>query len=190
MYATPNWRSTNHRICIDVQSPAHQRAPHEHPSSYATECAYDELASALGMDPVAFRLLNDADRDPITGKPFSARKLAECLRRGSDRFGWDRRKPEPGLMRSKDGQLVGFGAAVASRLAADGLAVVVNYASGATPAEELVAQIESRVGRAIAVRADVSDPHGLASRLYDERDRGAELEAPARCPSAGALSQR
>jgi 3-oxoacyl-[acyl-carrier protein] reductase len=50
----------------------------------------------------------------------------------------------------------GIGAAVAERLAADGLAVVVTYASGAAPAEALVAKIEAAGGRAIALKADVS----------------------------------
>jgi len=111
MYATPNWRSTYRRIRVDAQAVAHQRAPHEHPSSYATECAYDELAYELGMDPVALRLANDAAKDPIDGKPFSSRRLAECLRRGATRFDWKRRKPEAGSMRTRDGRLLGLGVA-------------------------------------------------------------------------------
>lgn len=111
MYATPNWRSTNHRVRVDVQGPAHQRAPHEHPSSYATECAYDELAYQLGMDPLELRLRNDAEIDPITGKPFTSRRLAECLKRGAERFGWARRRQAPGSMRTRDGMLVGLGVA-------------------------------------------------------------------------------
>lgn len=111
MYATPNWRSTNQRIRVDVQAPAHQRAPHEHPSSYATECAYDEIAYEFGLDPLELRLRNDAASDPITGKPFSGRRLAECLRRGAARFGWDRRRQEPRSMRTSDGMLLGLGVA-------------------------------------------------------------------------------
>ncbi|AUW56980.1 xanthine dehydrogenase family protein molybdopterin-binding subunit [Sphingobium sp. SCG-1] len=111
MYSTPNWRSTNCRIRVDAQPVAHQRAPHEHPSSYATECAYDELAYSLGVDPVAFRLANDALKDPIDGKPYSTRRLADCLRRGAALFDWERRKSEPRSMRTKDGRLVGLGVA-------------------------------------------------------------------------------
>lgn len=111
MYSTPNWRSTNCRIRVDAQPVAHQRAPHEHPSSYATECAYDELAYTLGLDPVALRLANDARTDPIDGKPYSTRRLVECLRRGADMFDWERRKPEPRSMRTPEGQLVGLGVA-------------------------------------------------------------------------------
>jgi 3-oxoacyl-[acyl-carrier protein] reductase len=51
----------------------------------------------------------------------------------------------------------GIGAAVAERFAADGFAVVVNYAASAGPAETLVRTIEARGQRALAARADVSD---------------------------------
>ncbi|SFR41441.1 3-oxoacyl-[acyl-carrier protein] reductase [Yoonia tamlensis] len=52
----------------------------------------------------------------------------------------------------------GIGAAIAQRLAADGFAVIVNYAGRADAAQEVVAQITASGGRALAVRADVSDP--------------------------------
>jgi 3-oxoacyl-[acyl-carrier protein] reductase len=51
----------------------------------------------------------------------------------------------------------GIGRAVARRLAADGFAVVVNYAGNAARAEETVAEIEAAGGRAVAVQADVAD---------------------------------
>ena len=60
----------------------------------------------------------------------------------------------------------GIGAAVAERLAADGLAVVINYSSGPDAAEALVAKIETAGGVASAVRADVSDPAAVAA-LFD-----------------------
>ena len=68
------------------------------------------------------------------------------------------------------GSSQGIGAAVAERLAADGLAVVVNYSSNVTPAEELVRKIEGAGGRAVAVGADVSDPAAVA-RLFDEAEQ-------------------
>ncbi|MEN7538207.1 xanthine dehydrogenase family protein molybdopterin-binding subunit [Aurantiacibacter flavus] len=134
MYATPNWRSTSRIIRVDTQAVAHQRAPHEHPSSYATECAYDELAYKLGMDPVALRLANDAKRDPIDGRPFSSRRVNECLRRGAELFDWARRNAAPRSMRAGKGELVGLGVATGAyhtrsrptvarlRLSADGRA--------------------------------------------------------------------
>ena len=51
----------------------------------------------------------------------------------------------------------GIGAAVATRLAADGYAVAVNYAGNEAAAHATVAAIEGAGGRAIAVRADVAD---------------------------------
>jgi 3-oxoacyl-[acyl-carrier protein] reductase len=60
----------------------------------------------------------------------------------------------------------GIGAAVAERLARDGFAVVVNYSSGAAPAEALVRKIEAAGGRALAAKADVSDADG-ARHLFD-----------------------
>ncbi len=64
------------------------------------------------------------------------------------------------------GSSKGIGAAVAERLAREGFAVVVNYASGAQAADALVAKIEAAGGKAIAVKADVSDPAAVAA-LFD-----------------------
>ena len=60
----------------------------------------------------------------------------------------------------------GIGAAVAERLARDGLAVVINYSTGRDAAEALVARIEAAGGRAIAAEADISDPAAV-TRLFD-----------------------
>src|SRR5436853_190713 len=56
----------------------------------------------------------------------------------------------------------GIGRQVAERLAADGLAVVVNYAGNEKEALAAVDTITGRGGRAIAVRADVADPAAVA----------------------------
>ncbi len=65
------------------------------------------------------------------------------------------------------GSSKGIGAAVAERLARDGFAVVVNYASGAEAAGALVSKIKAASGQAIAVKADVSDPAAVAA-LFDQ----------------------
>ncbi|WP_106419571.1 SDR family NAD(P)-dependent oxidoreductase [Salinicola tamaricis] len=52
----------------------------------------------------------------------------------------------------------GIGHAVSLKLAADGFAVVVNYAGNTRRAEETVAEIEAAGGRALAVQADIADP--------------------------------
>jgi 3-oxoacyl-[acyl-carrier protein] reductase len=60
----------------------------------------------------------------------------------------------------------GIGAAVAERLASDGFAVVVNYAGSAEAAAALVRKIEDGGGRALAVKADVSDPAAVRA-MFD-----------------------
>lgn len=67
----------------------------------------------------------------------------------------------------------GIGAAIAERLAKDGLAVVINYSRGSDAAQALVAKIEQAGGTASAVQADVSDPAAVKA-LFDtaERDHG------------------
>jgi 3-oxoacyl-[acyl-carrier protein] reductase len=64
----------------------------------------------------------------------------------------------------------GIGAAVAERLARDGLAVIINYSSNAGPAKTLVHQIEARGGRALAAKADVSDPDAIRG-MFDAAER-------------------
>ena len=63
----------------------------------------------------------------------------------------------------------GIGAAIAERLAADGLAVVINYAGSAAEAEVLAGKIAQAGGRAITAQADVSDPASVA-RLFDSAE--------------------
>jgi 3-oxoacyl-[acyl-carrier protein] reductase len=55
----------------------------------------------------------------------------------------------------------GIGSAVAERLARDGFAVVVNYSGNADSAAALVSKIEKSGGRALAIKADVSDPRAV-----------------------------
>jgi len=57
------------------------------------ECAMDEMAEKLGLDPVEFRILNEPEADPENGRPFSMRQLVRCLKEGAQLFGWDRRMP-------------------------------------------------------------------------------------------------
>ncbi|EPC03194.1 3-ketoacyl-ACP reductase [Litchfieldella anticariensis FP35 = DSM 16096] len=59
----------------------------------------------------------------------------------------------------------GIGRAIALRLAADGLAVTVNYAGNTAKAEETVAAIEANGGKAVAVQGDVANPQDV-ERLF------------------------
>ena len=90
------------------------RAPGEATGSIALESAIDEMAQACGMDPLAFRLKNYAEVEPISGKPFSSKALRECYAQGAERFGWARRPLAPRQMRDEAGLLVGWGVGTAT----------------------------------------------------------------------------
>ncbi|MFG2982128.1 xanthine dehydrogenase family protein molybdopterin-binding subunit [Streptomyces sp. NPDC048258] len=88
MYAVPASRTLHRAVALDVPTPSWMRAPGEAPGMYALESAMDELAEALGADPVELRIRNEPAREPDTGRPFSSRHLVECLLEGAARFGW------------------------------------------------------------------------------------------------------
>lgn len=118
LYGIQNFLGQERLVRTDVQTPGYMRAPFEHPAAFAFESAIDEMAYALDRDPVALRLANDAAADPLTGKPFSSRHVAECLVKGSEMFGWARRTMAPGSMRAPDGSQVGWGVAIGTYKAA------------------------------------------------------------------------
>ncbi|MGX9142960.1 SDR family oxidoreductase [Mesorhizobium sp. 128a] len=64
----------------------------------------------------------------------------------------------------------GIGAAIARRLAKDGIAVVVNYARGKDDAEAVVSAIEAAGGTALAVQADIGEPGGMGV-LFDAAEK-------------------
>ena len=113
-YAAPN-RMTAHRlVALDVPHASAMRAPGEAVGLLALECAMDELAVALDMDPVALRMKNEPRVAPESGKPYSTRTFVPCLQKGAEMFGWSKRVAKPGQVR--DGQwLVGMGMAGATR---------------------------------------------------------------------------
>lgn len=108
-------RMTMMRLAVlDLPEGNAMRAPGEAPGLMALEIAMDEMAEKLGIDPIQFRILNDTQVDPEKpSRPFSQRRLNECLKTGAEKFGWSRRG-KPGVTR--DGRwLVGMGVAAAFR---------------------------------------------------------------------------
>jgi xanthine dehydrogenase YagR molybdenum-binding subunit len=80
----------------------------------AFECAMDELAERLDLDPIELRIRNEPTEDPERGVPFSTRNLVACMQEGARRFGWERRNPVPGQAR-EGRKLIGYGMAAAIR---------------------------------------------------------------------------
>jgi len=112
LYACPNI-STSHRLVkSNIGTPSFMRAPGEAPGNFALECAIDELAYAVKVDPLAFRLKNYAEQDPEKKRPWSSKSLRECYRVGAERFGWSKRPLEPRSRRNGH-SLTGWGMATA-----------------------------------------------------------------------------
>ena len=95
---------------LDLPTPADMRAPGAATGVFGLECAMDELAIALKVDPMELRLRCYSDRDQSQGVPFTSKKLRECYRQAAETFGWEKRNPEPRSMRDGS-ELVGWGMA-------------------------------------------------------------------------------
>jgi xanthine dehydrogenase YagR molybdenum-binding subunit len=110
LYKSPNAKYVHRLARLDLASSCDMRAPSAATAVYALECAMDELAIALKIDPMELRLRCYSDRDQHEDRPFSSKALRECYRQGAEAFGWNGRSPEPRSMR--DGSdLVGWGMA-------------------------------------------------------------------------------
>ena len=114
LYAGENRLITHDLVRVNLTLSASMRAPGEAVGMLALECAMDELAEKLNMDPVELRKLNDPQADPGKDLPFSSRQLTQCLDEGARRFGWAGRNRTPGGLRRGE-WLVGHGMAAAAR---------------------------------------------------------------------------
>ena len=113
LYTCPNLHVKHSLMHVNAGTPTQMRAPGEAPGMFALESAMDELAEALNLDPIELRLRNHADRDPQSSKPWSSKSLKQCYKQGAQRFGWERRNPQPGSMREGN-FLLGWGMATAA----------------------------------------------------------------------------
>jgi xanthine dehydrogenase YagR molybdenum-binding subunit len=113
LYACPAIGTSYEAVRIDTGTPLFMRAPGEATGSIALESAIDEAAWACGVDPLAFRVNNYAEVEPISGRPFSSKALRECYVQGAERFGWWGRPLAPRQMRDEAGLLVGWGVGTA-----------------------------------------------------------------------------
>lgn len=110
MYDVPNIDTKYRIVPLNVSTPAPMRGPGEATGSFALECALDELSYKIGMDPIALRLANYADKDPDNQLPWSSNYLKECYELGAEKIGWNKRKAEAGTV--QDGEWkVGYGVA-------------------------------------------------------------------------------
>jgi xanthine dehydrogenase YagR molybdenum-binding subunit len=113
LYASPAYEGVHQLIRANTMTPTFTRGPGEALGVFTLECAMDELATELGIDPVELRLRNLAETEPNSGNPWSSYGLRECLQRGAERLGWANRNPQP--RSTRDGNwLIGTGMAAAA----------------------------------------------------------------------------
>jgi xanthine dehydrogenase YagR molybdenum-binding subunit len=110
LYKSPNSLFSHKLVDLDLSTPCDMRAPGAASGVCALECAMDELAVALKLDPIELRLKCYSDRDQSEDLPYTSKQLRECYARGAEAFGWGRRNPAP--RSTRDGkELVGWGMA-------------------------------------------------------------------------------
>ncbi|WP_208459076.1 xanthine dehydrogenase family protein molybdopterin-binding subunit [Paraburkholderia sp. BCC1876] len=108
-YASRSFLLDVETVKMHMTANTFMRAPGEAVGTFGLESGVDELAHAMGMDPIELRIANEPDKDPTSGLPFSQRGIVEAWKVGRERFGWQARVA-PGARRDDD-WLVGMGCA-------------------------------------------------------------------------------
>lgn len=96
MYRCPNVLTSEEFVYINAAAMSSFRAPGHVEGAFGLERAMDALARKLGMDPLALRQKNHADRDQEHGRPYSAKHLDLCYADAAKRFGWAERERRRG----------------------------------------------------------------------------------------------
>ncbi|HEX3886115.1 MAG TPA: xanthine dehydrogenase family protein molybdopterin-binding subunit [Phenylobacterium sp.] len=164
MYACPNIATKVNVVHADRSTPGFMRAPPDTPYMFALESGMDELAYALGMDPIELRRINDTQTDPVSGRPFSSRSLMKCFDAAAARFGWSRRDPKPAAMRDGD-WLVGLGCATSCYPSNIGPAAA---RLSLTPAGKAVMQLAAHeIGTGAYTTVAIAVADGLGLKIAD-----------------------
>jgi len=105
----PNWRSTWAAWRTNAPRPGPSRSYYQQETKWSWESMMDEMAEALTLDPVAFRMMHITRPTPgDTRYPYDCFPSVEVLREGAKAFGWEKRAaPNSGTGRYKRG--VGMG---------------------------------------------------------------------------------
>ncbi len=178
LYAAETFHLSQAVADMDMRANTFMRAPGESVGTFALECALDELAEKIGLDPIELRRRIEPEKDPTSGKDFSSRHLVEAYASGAERFGWDRRNNVPGSRREGE-WLIGMGCATGTypyyrmpgaaariTLRADGSALVqsATHEMGMGTATVQAQHAAERLGLAIEQvtfeLGDTSLPHG------------------------------
>ncbi|MEN6669183.1 xanthine dehydrogenase family protein molybdopterin-binding subunit [Psychrobacter sp. B38] len=114
LYRGENRRANYKQVDMNQVLAGSMRAPGEAVGMIALECAMDELATQLDIDPIELRRRNEPEKDPSQDIPFSTRQLIACMEQGAEQFGWSERNPKPASQLEGD-WWIGTGMAASSR---------------------------------------------------------------------------
>lgn len=154
MYDSPNVNTNYYVVPLDMGVPIWMRGPGEATGAFALESAIDEMAHALNMDPLEFRVKNDPEKDLAQNKPFSSKYVKEAYALGAEKIGWKNRKNKPGSTLDGHWQ-VGYGVSVGVFNAGRGRATVraVLYANGTLLLQSATSDIGPGTGTAMTLIA-------------------------------------
>jgi CO/xanthine dehydrogenase Mo-binding subunit len=163
MYACENVRSMGAMVKTHRRGQNAFRAPGMTEGITALEQAIDELAVALGLDPLEVRRRNHTGVDPGSGAPYSGKRLLQCYDRAAELAGWDERERlrEPG----PDGLLRGMGCASQ-----------IWFGSGGPPAHASVRIDASACARVTTGIQDIGTGTLTAARLVAAEELGFPVE--------------
>ncbi|WP_294256007.1 xanthine dehydrogenase family protein molybdopterin-binding subunit [uncultured Sphingomonas sp.] len=163
-YASPNILLKVEVTRMHTLANTFMRAPGEAVGTFALESAIDELAEQLGIDPVELRLRNEPEKDPVNGRPFSSRHIAEAWRSGAERFGWADR-PAVGTRREGEWR-IGLGCATGTypyyRMPGAEARITLSRDGEAVRAKVEVAAAEMGMGTATTTALVAAERLGLA----------------------------
>jgi len=93
LYQCPHMKTELYKVLTNTQSPIPCRGPTAAEDLFCFEQCIDELAHELKIEPLAFRLQNYAEMDPVANHPYSSKGLKACYEHGARVFGWQWRPP-------------------------------------------------------------------------------------------------
>jgi len=96
MFKCPNVYTEERAVFINAGPGRPFRAPGRPQGHFSLDSAMDELAEALGMDPLELRRRNFTDTDQMFGAPYTSNLLLDAYDQGAEAIGWERRQNPAG----------------------------------------------------------------------------------------------
>jgi xanthine dehydrogenase YagR molybdenum-binding subunit len=97
LYRCPNVKVEEFSVFTNTGAGRACRAPGHTQGMFGLEGFMDELAAAIGLDPLELRRKNYSTKNQgDTGLPYSTKGLDQCYAAGAKAIGWERRNKKPG----------------------------------------------------------------------------------------------